>query len=187
MLTCYQSQANFGSSRVGNGAFALAAVPSLLPGKLGRNFRVAHLGVLTAVPLRGDPVPTVPPRSLQLNGNYAHIIPGLALTQTDPLAQANAGEVTDVLTDADIDTATFFSFAQNNGTDFHNNYFGPIAKCGISSVFLEVFANFDEFKEIVNNLTMTFPNPLFEAVNGVLQSITIPTEANLRIPLAIVA
>jgi hypothetical protein len=48
-------------------------------------------------------------------------------------------------------------------------------------------ANFAQFQEIVNNLAMTFKNPLFDFINGAVQGVTIPTQANLRVPLSIVA
>jgi hypothetical protein len=166
----------------------LAAVPSVLPGKLGRNFRVAHVGATGLFPT-GDPVPTVPFKSLELNGRYAHILPGFSLTQINPTAQANAGQVTDVTMDNDKNLIEFVSLASNNAGDFHNNYFGAIANCGNTSVAQVVMepANFAQFKEIVNNLAMTFKNDLFDLINGELQSTIIPTQANLRVPLSIVA
>jgi hypothetical protein len=92
-------------------------------------------------------------------------------------AQANAGQVTDVPVDIDADILTFTSLALNNATDFHNNYFGAIANCGNTSVAQVVIepANFAQFKEIINNLAMTFKNPLFDFINGAVQGITIPT------------
>jgi hypothetical protein len=155
---------------------------------LGRNFRVAHVGAGGFFP-SGDPIPTVPFKSLQLNGNYAHIVPGFALTQTSPTAQANAGQVTDIPVDIDTDILTFTSLASNNAADFHNNYFGAIANCGNTSVAQVVMgpAKFAQFKEIVNNVAMTFKNPLFDFINGAVQGITIPTQANLRVPLSIAA